>query len=805
MVRKVAGRREVAHSTRHATLRAWRCLFLALCATALLLLSQPGQAKMAPAPEGVQAAFATAARHYNVPPQLLLALGYVESHWEQRDGTPGDDNGYGIMHLIDAPNGTLQRAAALTGLPLDAIKKYAPANINAGAALLSDMARNLSQKSRSRLESWYSAVEEYSGSAVPGVREEYAREVYRVVGEGASLTLISGEQISLIPSPVQNLPAPLAPRPNSDDYGPAVWVPADTNNYTVGRPYPPLNLIVIHDTEGSYTSAINWFQNPSSQVSAHYVIRSSDGQITQMVRDLNTAYHTGVWDYNVRAIGIEHEGYMNQTGWYTESMYQASSALARSIADKYGIPKDRTHIIGHSEIPNQSHRDPGPNWDWTHYMALVRRDSSFAAQVDNTDADFAPVPAQIDPTHNWWTYAGGYGGSNSYRTLSVASQQGSANSASWTAYLPSSGSYDLYAFVPYVDNGRADTANAHYVVNTADGVRDAYISQAAITNLGTGSWAQVGRYNFTSDQSAVVTLSDVTGEQGLNVWFDAVMWIPTAGNPPPLPSATATRTPTRTATRTSTRTPTRTPTSISTVPPPGPTDTAQPPPPLPTDTEVPAPPTDTPLPRPDWTPGPCNMLFYDLPDSSWAYSFISNLYCMRVVSGYPDGLFRPNGNSTRGQFTKVVVLASGWNLFDPVTPTFSDVPPGSTYYTYIETANLRGVLGGYADGTFLPNNPVSRAQAAKILVLASNWTPEYPRSPTFVDVLPDNWAYGYVQSEVSHNVIGGYADGTFRPGSPISRAQISKIVTLALSSGGMSGKPPMHGAAPPSPGTGSHK
>ena len=59
---------------------------------------------------------------------------------------------------------------------------------------------------------------------------------------------------------------------------------ANPNNYSVGRQYGPLNFIIIHDTEGSYYSAISWFQNTNAIASAHYVIRSSDGQITQMVR-----------------------------------------------------------------------------------------------------------------------------------------------------------------------------------------------------------------------------------------------------------------------------------------------------------------------------------------------------------------------------------------------------------------------------------------------------------------------------------------------------------------------------------------
>ena len=68
------------------------------------------------------------------------------------------------------------------------------------------------------------------------------------------------------------------------DYPGARWVPANSGNYTVAnRPSShPIRYIVIHVTQGSYAGAISWFQNPNSRVSAHYVLRSSDGEITQM-------------------------------------------------------------------------------------------------------------------------------------------------------------------------------------------------------------------------------------------------------------------------------------------------------------------------------------------------------------------------------------------------------------------------------------------------------------------------------------------------------------------------------------------
>ena len=104
-------------------------------------------------------------------------------------------------------------------------------------------------------------------------------------------------------------------------------------------------------------------------VSAHYVVRSSDGQITQMVAEKDVAWHAR--SANSTSVGIEHEGFIDNPSWFTDAMYRASAALTKNIADRRGIPKDRNHIKGHSEIPGNDHTDPGPNWNWTYYMQLV--------------------------------------------------------------------------------------------------------------------------------------------------------------------------------------------------------------------------------------------------------------------------------------------------------------------------------------------------------------------------------------------------------------------------------------------------
>lgn len=191
-------------------------------------------------------------------------------------------------------------------------------------------------------------------------------------------------------------------------------------------------------------------------------------------------------------------------------------------------------------------------------------------------------------------------------------------------------------------------------------------------------------------------------------------------------------------------------------------------------------PTPTPAPQATPTPGPCGMNFSDLPDTHWAYQHVAYLYCRDVIAGYPDGTFRPNANSTRGQFAKMVVLGMGWNLYNPFYPTFSDVQPGSTFYQYIETAKLRGIIDGYTDGTFRPENPVTRGQATKMLVMARGWNLQYPQSATFPDVPPTHWAFPFVETAVRKGIAGGHIDGTFRPNELITRAQLSKMLALTM-------------------------
>ena len=135
-------------------------------------------------------------------------------------------------------------------------------------------------------------------------------------------------------------------------YPGAIWNPASTANYAAGnRGAAQINYVVVHTTQGSYNGTISWFKNPDAKVSSHYVIRSTDGEITQMVDDSDVAWHDAC--FNSQSIGIEHEGFVaDPDRWYTRAMYIASATLTAWLADKYGIPKDRQHIYGHGDAPD---------------------------------------------------------------------------------------------------------------------------------------------------------------------------------------------------------------------------------------------------------------------------------------------------------------------------------------------------------------------------------------------------------------------------------------------------------------------
>ena len=112
------------------------------------------------------------------------------------------------------------------------------------------------------------------------------------------------------------------------------------------------------------------------------------------------------------------------------------------------------------------------------------------------------------------------------------------------------------------------------------------------------------------------------------------------------------------------------------------------------------------------TATPCTISFSDVQPADYFYEPVRYLYCRGVVSGYEDGTFKPYNQTTRSQMAKIVVLAEVWSLANPDNPSFADVPYGSTFYLYIETAYAHSILGGYPCGgpgepCDMPDPPIS--------------------------------------------------------------------------------------------------
>jgi len=177
----------------------------------------------------------------------------------------------------------------------------------------------------------------------------------------------------------------------------------------------------------------------------------------------------------------------------------------------------------------------------------------------------------------------------------------------------------------------------------------------------------------------------------------------------------------------------------------------------------------------------------DVHPTDYFYQAVIYLACHGAISGYSDGTFRPYNNTTRGQMTKIVVLGFGipiWTPAPPSPPTFSDEPRSDAFFPYVETAAHNNIVSGYADGTFRPYNNVTRGQLSKIVVIAATlvngWQLQNPTNPSFSDVPPGSAFYEYIETAYCHQIISGYSDGTFRPGADATRGQIAKIEYLAV-------------------------
>lgn len=384
------------------------------------------------------------ARYPAIPRGTLEALAYAQSGWHtlRPDRTGGLDHphmpqAWGVMGLYhgDGFADQVGQAAALLGVTPKEVREKPLTNILGAAALFNQAMRGTNAKAGDPA-SLSEALQRYAGFETDhsGIgdfsRAVFAKEVLQALDFGVN------EHGVVVPEravewerafPVDMLAKLRAPMVRLDEASGKADIALETEHFRIdaitgqvvdkregaldaARPAVDVGIqavdfpgaswdaspnynsrsgtavreVIQHTTEGSFAGAISWFNNPASQVSAHYVL-SSTGQVVQMVRESDRAWHAG--NHNSHSIGIEHAGYANSPGTWTSAILNVSSAITRQACARYagvactnavrGSPSPTADVAesiaikGHGMVSGADRSDPGPYFGWERYYNLI--------------------------------------------------------------------------------------------------------------------------------------------------------------------------------------------------------------------------------------------------------------------------------------------------------------------------------------------------------------------------------------------------------------------------------------------------
>lgn len=173
--------------------------------------------------------------------------------------------------------------------------------------------------------------------------------------------------------------------------------------------------------------------------------------------------------------------------------------------------------------------------------------------------------------------------------------------------------------------------------------------------------------------------------------------------------------------------------------------------------------------------------FRDISGDDWFAPHVDALSSRDIVSGYTGDYFKPANQINRAEAAKIVMLAKEGevNTYNP-NNVFNDVPLSAWYIKYVSKAKEQGVISGYDDGSFRGANFITRAEALKMILTSADTkvTERFALSSLFDDVSPESWYAPYVAHAKRNNIISGYEDNTFRPNDPITRAEFAKMVSI---------------------------
>jgi N-acetyl-anhydromuramyl-L-alanine amidase AmpD len=358
------------------------------------------------APSGpVALSIEQAAARNAVPADLMKAIAAVEGGLlldKTRLVREDDDVPIaGVLELRHGAFNSLARAAEIMSTTEEVLQADTDLATEAGARVLAELGIQTGASLRD-LATWRAAVDTLGGISDANTKNEHLLKVYAILKSGGVFPARNGEELVVPAHP--DLEMPLVARVEAASGTPqfpgAIWFQTSCTNKcdttrTAGNGV--VNMIAIHDTEGGWDASVATLQNDSGK-SVHYIVDQDGSRVGQFVPEDYTAWHVGNYYYNQRMVGIEHVGFAASASGYKTALYQKSAALVKSIRSRWNVPLDRTHIVGHYQVPDgnkiaessapctaplntcegspnyggaDNHTDPGVHWQWCQYMEML--------------------------------------------------------------------------------------------------------------------------------------------------------------------------------------------------------------------------------------------------------------------------------------------------------------------------------------------------------------------------------------------------------------------------------------------------
>ena len=478
------------------------------CTTAAVARFASNPQPPTPSPQ-LDSIFRAAGAEFHVAPERLAAVGWVETRWQMVQGAaefPGRPAAFGVMALRGA---ALERGAALAGVTPDAARRDPRANIRAAAALLAAYAREAGGD-------WDAATARYSEIDLP-------------VGRGAYLAAVAQAQGA--PQQAAALASAECPPPDTTaapDFPGGIWRPSPNFDQRAADSTGVPHMVIIHTCESNYASCWSWLDNPVSQVSAHYVVNEDGGEISQLVRERDRAWHIAAlydctlnrrhecWLNDVQSnhftVGIEHAGFASQDS-FPRTQLERSAALVCDITRDRAIPRDWQHIVGHGQLQPANRTDPGPQWPWISYIHRVQALCGELVVDDSAQFNDSAVARIVVPA-GWFAtdttpdfYGGGYHWTSTNPTAS--------DGVEFSFNVATSGTRTIDA---RWTSGTNRASQAAYAVITSAGDTLQVVTQDQRT--GGGAWHALGTWTFPKGWNRVVLLR--RGASGAVVVADGV-------------------------------------------------------------------------------------------------------------------------------------------------------------------------------------------------------------------------------------------------------------------------------------------